>query len=128
MTGSLDGFLLMFMNSYHSLKNKKEFLDVYRHGKHKRNDYFVFFRKENGLDYDRYGVSVSKKVGNSVVRHRVTRLIRESYRLHQALLKPGYDIIVVARPLAKGQGFLEVEHAYLHLLQMHGILLENRSE
>ena len=59
MTGSLDGFLLMFMNSYHSLKNKKEFLDVYRHGKHKRNDYFVFFRKENGLDYDRYGVSVT---------------------------------------------------------------------
>lgn len=94
MTGSLDGFLLMFMNSYHSLKNKKEFLDVYRHGKHKRNDYFVFFRKENGLDYDRYGVSVSKKVGNSVQRHRMIRISRAAFRAFEGGMNAPQDYIL----------------------------------
>ena len=122
MTGSLDGFLLMFMNSYHSLKNKKEFLDVYRHGKHKRNDYFVFFRKENGLDYDRYGVSVSKKVGNSVVRHHVTRLVRESYRLHESVFNSGLDIVVVARKSAAEASYQDVESALLHLAKLEKII------
>ena len=38
---------------------------------------------ENGLQENRIGISVSKKVGNSVVRHHLTRLIRESYRLSE---------------------------------------------
>lgn len=118
------------MRNIHSLRKNREFQRVYQQHRSLANRYLVVYvaPRAERTDPSRIGISVSKKVGNSVVRHRVTRLIRESYRLHQALLKPGYDIIVVARPLAKGQGFLEVEHAYLHLLQMHGILLENRSE
>lgn len=81
----------------------------------------------NQKEVTRIGISVSKKVGNSVVRHRVTRLIRESYRLNKNILKPGYDIIVVARPLAKEQGFMEVEQSYRYLLKRHGII-ENRSD
>ena len=51
---------------------------------------------ENGTDTLRLGVSVSKKVGNSIVRHRLARLIREAFRLNNDNVKRGLDIVVVA--------------------------------
>ena len=65
---------------------------------------------------------MSKKVGNSVVRHRITRLIRESYRLNRDRIKQGYDIVVVARITAKGKTFQIIESAFLHLCRIHKIL------
>lgn len=64
-----------------SLKKNKDFQVVYKNGKSYANRYLVLYIRENGMDKNRLGISVSKKVGNSVVRHHLTRLIRESYRL-----------------------------------------------
>lgn len=79
---------------------------------------------ENQLDRNRLGISVSKKVGNSVVRHRLTRLIRESYRLNAAMFCCGYDIVVIARVSAKGKNYNEISSAVLHLGKIHKILKE----
>lgn len=65
---------------------------------------------------------MSKKVGNSVIRHRITRLIRESYRLNKDKLKNSYDIVVVARNTAKGKNFHDIESAFLHLCRKHSML------
>ncbi len=73
---------------------------------------------------NRLGISVSKKTGNSVVRHRITRLIRESYRLHEKEFVDGLDMIVVARPCAKERNFFEIERALLHLSRKKGLLRE----
>ena len=54
---------------------------------------------------NRLGISVSKKVGNSVVRHRITRLIRECYRLNEDLFKHNLDIVVIARAGAKDKSY-----------------------
>jgi len=70
---------------------------------------------------NRLGISVSKKVGNSVVRHRLTRLIRESYRLNETDFDSNLDIVVVARAAAKGKSFHEIESACLHLARKHHI-------
>ena len=75
----------------------------------------------------RIGISVSKKVGNSIVRHRLTRLIRESFRLHRDILETGLDIVVVARAAAKESDYKTIERAFLHLCGLHNIL-ESRSE
>ncbi len=82
------------MNDYCSLKKQNDFADVYRRGKRKRNDYIVLFRKENGLDHNRYGVSVSRKVGNSVMRHRMIRMTREAFRRWDHTSDKKYDFIV----------------------------------
>ena len=66
---------------FKSIKKNYEFLNVYHHGKSYANKYLVMYVLKNDTDLVRFGITVSKKVGNSVVRHRVARLIRESSAL-----------------------------------------------
>ncbi len=104
-----------------SLKTNNEFAFVYRNGKSYANKYLVMYVVKNDLNVNRIGISVSKKVGNSVVRHRITRLIRESYRLNEAAFHTGCDIVVVARAGAKGRNCSEISSAMLHLGKLHQI-------
>ncbi len=105
-----------------SLKKNYDFQQVYRKGKSYANKYLVMYVMKSDLSVNRIGISVSKKVGNSVVRHRVTRLIRESYRLGEATFHTGYDIVVVARAGAKGKDFFEIDSAMKHLFGLHHII------
>lgn len=105
-----------------SLKKNAQFQFVYKNGKSYANKYLVMYVKENGLEKNRIGISVSKKVGNSVVRHRITRLVRESYRLHESIFNSGLDMVIVARPGAAAVGYDEVESALLHLGKLHRII------
>ena len=105
-----------------SLKKYEQFQFVYKNGKSYANKYLIMYVKKNGLEKNRIGISVSKKVGNSVVRHRVTRLVRESYRLHESIFNSGLDIVIVGRPSAATVGYQEVESALLHLSKLHHII------
>lgn len=105
-----------------SLKKNYQFQHVYREGKSYANKYMVMYLVENNSEKNRLGICVSKKVGNSVVRHRITRLIRESYRLHENIFNSGLDIVVVARKSAASVGFFEIENALLHLSKLHHII------
>ena len=98
-----------------SLKKNQDFQKVYRKGTSQANRYLVMYVLKNGHMENRLGISVSKKVGNSVVRHRVTRLVRESYRLNEEAFRQGLDIVVVARPAARGRSYQEIESALMHL-------------
>lgn len=109
---------------FHSIKKNREFVDVYHHGKSYANKYLVMYVLNNDFGENRFGITVSKKVGNSVVRHRTTRLIRESIRLHLNMFEKGFDIVIVARNTAKGKKFSDVESALLHLGKLHGIMNE----
>lgn len=105
-----------------SLKRNKDFQEVYKKGTSKANRYLVMYIYENGLSSNRLGISVSKKVGNSVVRHRLTRLIRESYRLNEYQFNSGLDLVVVVRNSAKGCSYGDIESALMHLAKLHDIL------
>ena len=105
-----------------SLKKSHQFQFVYKNGKYYVNKYMVMYIKENGTDRNRIGISVSRKVGNSVVRHRVTRLVRESYRLYEAIFNSGLDIVIVARSSAASVGYKKIESALLHLGKLHCII------
>lgn len=105
-----------------SLKKSGDFQGLYQSGKSNANRFLVMYCKENGTSRNRFGISVSKKVGNSVVRHHLTRLIRESYRLQEAKFQCGLDMIVIARPSAKNCTYHEIESALLHLGRIHKIV------
>ena len=112
------------MKNSESLKKNRDFQLTYKKGTSFANKYLVMYVRENQLEKNRLGISVSKKVGNSIVRHRVTRLIRESYRLNEELFHSGYDLIVISRVNAKDCGYKEIESALLHLGKFHHILVE----
>lgn len=100
------------------------FKEVYNTGKSFANKYLIMYVLENQTDKNRIGISVSKKVGNSVVRHRLTRLIRESYRLNEEMFNSGLNIVIIARVGARGKNYNEINSALLHLAKMHKILKE----
>ena len=105
-----------------SLKKNRDFQYVYKNGKSYANKCLVMYIIPNEQNKNRVGISVSKKVGNSVIRHHVTRLIRESYRLQEDMFNSGLDIVVIARNTAKDISYHEVESALLHLGGLHKIL------
>lgn len=114
------------MKNTESLKKNQDFRKVYRNGKSVANKYLVLYKYPNTQICNRIGISVSKKVGNSVVRSRVTRLIRESYRLNEEWVAyPGWDFIVIARGSAKGASYKEISGALKHLLRQQKVFEEN---
>lgn len=109
---------------FETLRKNYEFKNVYNLKKSYGNKYLVMYVKENGTDTCRLGVSVSKKVGNSIVRHRLARLIREAFRLNINHIPDGYDVVFVARAGLKDKGYKETESAMIHLLKLHHIYEE----
>ena len=116
----------MKMKYTESLKKNRDFRLVYKEGKSCANKYLVMYVMDSGREDTRIGISASKKVGNSVVRHRFARLVRESFRLNKDILEEGKDIIVVARTAAKDKNFDKIESAFLHLCGLHNILKESK--
>ena len=105
-----------------SLKNNRDFVNVYTSGKSYANRYLVIYTLKNNSDRNRLGISVSKKVGNSVIRHRLKRLIKESYRLHEKMFNSGLDIVVIARKGSDACDYAGIESALLHLMKLNGTL------
>lgn len=110
------------MNFSESLKKNKDFRNVYQKGISYADRYLVMYILKNELGKNRVGISVSKKIGNSIVRHRLTRLIRESYRLNEDRFLCGYDIVVIARTGARGKNCRQIESALIHLGNLHEII------
>ena len=105
-----------------SLKKNRDFQNVYSKGRSFANRMLVMYVLNNHTENNRLGISVSKKVGNSVIRHRITRLIRESYRLQEDMFNSGLDIVVIARATARNADYHQIESALMHLGGLHKII------
>ena len=107
------------------LKNSPDFSKVYKEGRSKANRYLVVYVLENESSINRLGVSISKKVGNSVYRHYFKRCVKESYRLHEKMFNSGLDIVVLARTGAKGIKYRDIDSAFMHLMRIHKVSSED---
>lgn len=109
----------MKYKDFETLKKNEDFKKVYNKRNFYANRELIMYISKNGTDTKRLGVSVSKKVGNSIVRHRLARLIREAFRLSTDCIPDGYDYVVVARASLKDKGFFETKESMIHLLKLH---------
>ena len=107
-----------------SLKKNKDFKEVYQNGSHCADKTIVLHVKKNGTTENRLGISVSKKVGNSVVRHRVKRLVKEAYRINESSFQTGFDLVFSARPDAKDCTYKKIESVIRRLLKKQGVMKE----
>ena len=97
------------MKRFPSIKKNSDFQKVYKTGKSYANRLLVMYVEKTGEPETRIGISVSKKVGNSVVRHHICRLVREIFRLNKHRIQTGLNIVVVARPAAKNSDYHQLE-------------------
>lgn len=80
-----------------TLKKSRDFNRIYSRGKSYVTSSLVVYVLKSRRKEVRIGITTSKKIGNAVQRNRARRLIRESCRKIISNVKPGYDIVLVAR-------------------------------
>ena len=105
------------------IKKNEEFSKVFNEGKSVANRQFVLYElKKEGQTHFRIGLSVSKRIGNAVVRNRIKRLIREWFQQHTEKLLQDRDYVIIARKPTAEMDYTEVEKSLLHVAKRAGVL------
>ncbi len=112
------------MQREHRLRRQADFQRVRQGGRSWAHPLVVLNANPNGLDYSRVGLLASHRVGGAVKRNRARRLLREAVRRHMPEIKPGWDLVLVARPALALQKQQPVEEALLQLLRKASLLDE----
>ncbi|MBM7648137.1 ribonuclease P protein component [Bacillus ectoiniformans] len=112
------------------IKKNDEFQSVFNRGKSFANRQFVIYmyKNENEVPF-RIGLSVSKKIGNAVMRNRIKRYIRQSFAELKEQIKPGYDFVIIARKPATDLSCKEVKSSLAHILKRAKVIsLQKKSK
>ena len=112
------------LNRTYSLKRHKEFRFTYRTGRQVGAGSFVLVTARNRKGKVQVGFSVSKKIGNSVMRNRAKRRLKACFTPLLVQVKPGYNLIFIARAAALTAPFLTIQKSMAAALQRAGVYME----
>ena len=106
-----------------ALNRNGMFQRLYSKGTSSSDRNIVVYFLPNRQRINRLGITVSKKTGSAVLRNRVKRLIKESYRLNEESIKTGYDIVIVARRNIVNASYWDIASSLVKLTDKLGILV-----
>ena len=104
-------------NLFYIVKTKEDFNEIIQTGICKKNKYFVIYYKENKKDYDCFGISVGKKIGNAVIRNKYKRKIRSIIDIYRKSYVNSKDYIIILRSSALSISFDEMKENLFFLLR-----------
>ena len=107
-----------------SLKKNYEFGRVYKRGKFHAGKFLVLYVLKNKFDYNRLGITASRKFGKSTKRNRVRRVIKENYRHMEENIKSGYDLVIVARKTDIIADYMEIKKEVKFLFKKLNMIIE----
>lgn len=112
------------MRKTHRLKSNNDFQDVFKNGKSFANRQLVLYYlpKPDQLSF-KVGLSVSKKIGNAVVRNRIKRYLRQAFHEMEAQIKDSYDFVVIARKPTKEIDYHQLKKSLTHILMKSKLFL-----
>ena len=85
------------MKNKYIVKDKREFNNIIKNNKFIKNNFFILYMKENNLNYNRFGIAISKKLGKAVFRNKIKRRIRNLIKENILLFSKSYDYIIMIR-------------------------------
>ena len=110
------------MDKMYRLRSNMEFKKVYKYGKNYWNRNLILYVMKNDLGYTRVGYSITKKIGNSVVRNRIRRQMKEIYRLKFDLIENNYDLIFIPKKNVVEISYDKLESAMVHIMNLAKLL------
>ena len=104
------------MRKLYIVKNQRDFDRIIKEGRYRKNSSYVIYYEKNNLPYDRYGISVGKKIGNAVKRNKYKRRLRAIIDDYKKLYVNSQDYIIILRGIAKEKEYKELENEFLQLM------------
>jgi ribonuclease P protein component len=111
------------MKRQHRLRRNTDFQRVRRVGKFYASPIMVLAFLQNELDRSRFGFVVSKRLGKAVQRNKIKRRMREAARQRLPGIKPGFDLVFIARQPIRQASFTEIDRTLERLLTKANLLL-----
>ena len=105
------------MRKLYIVKEEKDFNKIIKTGKLNKNKYYVIYSLKNTFPYDRFGVSVPKKLGNAVFRNKYKRKLRSIIDIYRKDCNNSKDYIIILRSKAKDLTFEEMKNNLIELLK-----------
>jgi len=105
-----------------ALRKRAQYKAVYESGMMRGDRLVIIKALANGLEFSRYGFSVNKSLGKAVARNRVRRILKEIVRTTR--IKPGWDIVFIARSKAAGSDYHQLKKSVEKSLNQVGLLVD----
>ena len=104
------------MKKKYIVKEHMDFTNIIKKGKYYKDKNFVIYIKDNNLDHYRFGISVSKKVGNAVVRNKIKRQMRMIIDSYKKYYQNGMDYIIIIKCNYISSSFDEIKKAFKNII------------
>ena len=104
------------MRKLYIVKNQRDFDWIIKEGRHLKNSSYIIYYEKNNLPYDRFGISVGKRIGNAVNRNKYKRKLRAIIDNYKKLYVNSQDYIIILRGIAKEKEYKELENEFLQLM------------